>query len=149
MKKFDKFKWCCKQKNGISLVEQNINLSEEYIKRADESLEAMLLNKGSWKIITAYYACYNALYSILMAAGIKSEIHECSIELMRLIKGFDKRDILFLKNLKKDRIDVQYYLKKKELKDENQIKDFVLKCKMIVKSVDVAVLREKLKEVME
>lgn len=145
----NKLEWCCKQKKGISLVEPNVNLSGEYIKEADESLEAMLLNKGRWKIITAYYACYNAIYSILMLVGIKSEIHECSIELMGLISGFDEEDTLFLKKLKDDRIAVQYYLKEKELKNENQIKDFILKCKKILKSIDADKIRQKVKGAMK
>lgn len=148
-KKMDKLKWCCEQKKGISIIEPNKNLSEEYIKKADESLEAMLINKKGWKIITAYYACYNALYSILMLAGIKSEIHECSIELMNLIDEFKSEDIHFLKGLKKDRIDVQYYLKDRKLEDEDQAKAFVLKCKQILMSINPDKVRNKIKEAMK
>jgi len=142
----DRLKWCCGQKKGISIIEPNKNLSEEYIKKADESLEAMLINKGGWKIITAYYACYNALYSILMLAGIKSEIHECSIELMNLIDEFSEEDIHFLKRLKEDRIAVQYYLKERKLENENQAKNFVLKCKKIIKYINPDKARNKIKE---
>jgi len=33
--------WCIKQKRGLELIEPNKNLSEAYIKKAEESLEVM------------------------------------------------------------------------------------------------------------
>ena len=127
-----KIKWCCDQKRGIQLFEQKPHLSEAYMKEADETIGNMFVSSKKWKIITGYYACYNALYSILMKAGIKSEIHECTIELMDLIEGFSKEDKTFLAKLKSDRIQVQYYLKDIELKDEISVKSFLLKCKSIL-----------------
>src|SRR3989344_6006062 len=87
-------------------------------------------------IIMVYYSCYSALYSILIKAGIKCEIHSCSIALMGMI-GFDKEDIKFMEKLKDDRTNVQYYLKEKELEDENKVKEFLLKCKNIGNEIDV------------
>src|SRR3989344_7062040 len=113
----DKLTWCCKQKKGIKLIDLKPHLSESYIKEADETLENMFLSKGKWKIITAYYACYNAIYAILMKCGIQCEIHECTIELMKLF-NFASSEIEFMKKLKEDRIQTQYYLKNIELKDE-------------------------------
>jgi uncharacterized protein (UPF0332 family) len=130
-----KIKWCMCQKKGIELIDLNLNLSKAYIDEADETLENVFLAKGKWKIITSYYACYNALYSILMKSGIKSEIHECSIELMYLF-DFSEEDVIFLKNLKEDRIKVQYYLKKINLKDECKVKKFILKCKIILNDLN-------------
>lgn len=126
--------WCLKQKKGIELVEPNETLRDAYFKDADESLVAMGNNKGKWKIITAYYACYNALYALLMKAGIKSEIHDCTIEMMAFFE-FEKKEILFMKHLKKLRIDVQYYLKPAEEIDLAEIKSFVLHCKVLSKSL--------------
>jgi uncharacterized protein (UPF0332 family) len=131
----EKIKWCMCQKKGIELIDLNLNLSKAYIDEADETLENVFLAKGKWKIITSYYACYNALYSILMKCGIKSEIHECTIELMYLY-DFDEQEINFLKNLKEDRIKVQYYLKKIDLKDESKVKKFILKCKIILNDLN-------------
>ncbi len=142
-----KLSWCFKQVKGIKFIEPNNNLSQEYIKEADNTLEAMLINKGKWKVITAYYACYNALYAILMKIGIKSEIHDCSLELMNYIDSFDKEDYLFLNSLKRERIDVQYYLKEKEIssQQEEKVKLFILKCKQILKSLDLDKIKEKIK----
>ena len=91
----DKIKWCCRQNKGIKLEELKPHVSESYMKEADETLENVFSAKGKWKLITAYYACYNALYSLLMKCGIKCEIHECSLELMSLF-GFEDAEIEYL-----------------------------------------------------
>ena len=109
--------WCKKQIHGVELIESKVHLSESYLEEAHDSFEAFLKNDGKWKIITGYYACYNALYSILMKCGIKSEIHDCSIKLMELF-SFTEAEVEFMGSLKKKRIDVQYYLKKVELKED-------------------------------
>ncbi len=36
-----KIKWCCKQSHGVSLIEQNKNLAEGFIIKAEHSLEEM------------------------------------------------------------------------------------------------------------
>ncbi len=141
-----KIEWCCRQKRGIQIIEQNNILSQKYMEQADKCLEAVALNKGEWKVITAYYACYNALYSLLMNAGIKCEIHECTIEIAAVTGGFGSNDIDFIKNLKSDRIDVQYYLKERELDDEAKVKSFVFKCKELLNSLDFTELRNKILE---
>lgn len=134
--KEDKLRWCCRQKRGISLVEPNDNLAKAYLKNASETLEKMKILDGSWKIITAYYACYNALYGILQKCGIKSEIHECSIELMGLFKQFSSEDCLLLRELKDNRIDVQYYLKEPRPLGKDKVVAFVEKCMIINDSIN-------------
>jgi uncharacterized protein (UPF0332 family) len=129
--------WCCNQKYGIRLVEPNDNLSREYIQKSKDTLISMSEDKGSWKMVKAYYACYHALYSILMKLGIKCEIHDCTIELIKVINGFSMSDYDFMKSLKEDREQVQYYLKEKELKDERKVKEFVLKCREMLEGLDI------------
>ena len=130
----DKINCCKKQKNGIELISIKEHLSKAYIDEADNTLLEMLKLEGKWKVITGYYACYNALYSILIKCGIKCEFHSCTIELMYLF-NFDNKEIEFLEKLKNDRIQSQYYLKEKKLEDVNKVKDFILKCKLILKSL--------------
>lgn len=145
----DKLKWCVEQKKGISLIELNPHLSEAYMKEADETLENVFSTKGKWKVITAYYACYNALYSLLMKAGLKCEIHDCTVELTGLF-GFEDGDIGYLKSLKKDRIDTQYHLKDIKLDDEAAVKKFVLKCKTLLNGLDsekIEKIREKINSI--
>ncbi|MCK5699252.1 MAG: hypothetical protein KAH93_05360, partial [Candidatus Aenigmarchaeota archaeon] len=131
----NKLRWCMKQKKGIALTETKPHLSDSYMREADDTLENVLVTKGKWKVITAYYACYNALYSILMKCGIRSEIHDCSIELMALF-DFEESDIKYIRTLKQDRIQVQYYLEKIYLEDENNVRKFIFKCKQILNDLN-------------
>jgi uncharacterized protein (UPF0332 family) len=126
----NKLIWCLSQKKGISIIEIKNHLSEDYIKEADETLESMLKISGKWKLITAYYSCYNALYSILMKCGVSSEIHSCSIKLMDFF-DFSVKEKEFLTDLKDKRIQSQYYLKSITFSKEKEVKDFILKCKVI------------------
>ena len=95
-----KIDWCLKQKKGIELVEPNDNLCEAYLKEAKETLQIISEEDNKWNVILGYYATYNAFYSILMKAGIKCEIHDCTMELLKLIDNFDETDYLFLIKLK-------------------------------------------------
>jgi len=131
----EKIDWCCNQKRGISLIEPKAHLDESYIKESEKDLEEIKGVGNKWKVIIAYYSCYEALYSLLMKCGIKSEIHDCSIALMDLL-GFEEKEINFLKDLKKAREGNQYYLKSNKLKDSEGIKEFILKCKEVSKSLN-------------
>jgi len=143
----DNFEWCKKQERGISLVEKSSHLSDSYLKDAYESFDACLEIEGKWKVITGYYACYNAVYSILMKCGIKSEIHNCTIRLMEFFK-FSKEEIKFLEKLKIERINAQYYLKKVRLPKVLEIKKFISKCEFILSELNdnqIEEIRGKLK----
>ena len=127
-----KLPWCLQQKNGIELIEPNDNLGAAYLSDADDSLLAMDRITGKWKIVTAYYACYNALYALLMKAGIKCEIHDCTLALMSLFE-FTNEEMVFIQVLKKQRIDVQYYLKPASEINATKVKQFVAHCKLLAK----------------
>lgn len=122
--------WCCKQRNGIKLAEPNENLSKEYLKTSDDDLKEAEKG-GKWGTIAAYYACYEALYAILQKIGIKCEIHECSIALMKIIPGFTKQQIKYIEELKRERTGVQYYLEKPQPINLTKVKEFILDCKEI------------------
>lgn len=126
----NKLSWCFNQKEGIKIIDIKDHLSKSYMNEADETLIQMLKLEGKWKTITAYYGCYNAFYSILMKCGVKSEIHTCTINLMNFF-DFEVEEKLFMEKLKEDRIQAQYYLKERILNDENKVKDFIHKCKLI------------------
>lgn len=145
----DKLKWCCKQKKGIKLIDEKDHLSESYLKDSEESLDVCEKIKGKWKIISGYYTCYNSIYSILMKCGIKSEIHDCTIELMNLF-NFIEEEILFVINLKNKRINAQYYLEKEEDIDVKKIKEFIFKVKEILNSLtkdDILEIRNKIRNI--
>ena len=146
----DKIKRCIKQQRGIELIEIKPHLSKAYMEEAEETLENVFLAKGKWKVITSYYACYNALYSILMRCEIKCEIHDCTLELIEFF-DFEDSEIRYLKKLKEDRIQVRYYLKNLILEDETEVKNFVVKCKTVLNSLDderVENIRNKIREIM-
>ncbi len=130
-----KINWCLKQKKGIELVEANDNLSEAYFKDADDSIESMSNTKGMWKTVMAYYACYYALYALLMKVGIKCEIHDCSLALMQFF-DFSEEDKQLLEKMKKERVEVQYYRKEAKVIDIVAIKKFLSNCKQFAKRLD-------------
>ncbi|MCK4997756.1 hypothetical protein KAS08_05630 [Candidatus Pacearchaeota archaeon] len=136
--------WCKRQVRGISLIEEKKHLSESYLKESWDSFQTCLKIEGKWRVVTGYYSCYNAFYSVLMRCGIKSEIHDCSIKLMSLFDFIDE-DILFIQKLKKKRINAQYYLKEVKLEEINKVKSFVSKCERILEDLN----NEKIKEIRE
>ena len=139
-----KISWCKKQEKGIKFQEPNDNLSEEYFSNAEESMKVLRNIKRTksniWLATTKYYIEYFAVYAILMKIGIKCEIHDCTIS---VIKFLEKENIIkkeFSKILEKDkelRIDNQYYLKNKQVKiDFEQLSDFLLSVKEIIDKLD-------------
>ena len=63
----------------------------------------MIKDSGSnmWLATQKYYTEYLAAYSLLMKIGIKSEIHSCTIEIIRLLEkekivyfGFSKKRVV-------------------------------------------------------
>ncbi len=125
----EKIEWCKKQIKGIRIINPNENIANSYIKKAEESLIMIEKATPSWKIICAYYACYDMLYALYMKTGIKCEIHDCSIELMKIF-NFEEENIDFFEKLKEDRINVQYYITEKiPTPNLQKIKKIILKIK--------------------
>ncbi|MCA9488210.1 MAG: hypothetical protein KC516_04600 [Nanoarchaeota archaeon] len=140
--------WCYKQSKGIKFIEPNENLSNQYLKNAEETLLDLKDNKESnlWKATKKYYFEYFLIYSLLMKLGIKCEIHDCTIV---LIKKFEEMDLLtkdthkILKKDKEIRIDNQYYLKDKEVKiNYAKLFEFFLEMKSIIRSLNVNKIKE-------
>jgi len=129
--------WCKKQKDGIKLIELNDNLSREYIQTAEESFEVLKLVDGKskmWAATTKYYCEYFAIYALLMKLGIKCEIHDCTIEICKLLEKEDVIPLGFSKVLEDDkklRIENQYDLKNKEVKIGDTI-NFILRIKDVI-----------------
>lgn len=147
----EQIKWCLKQNKGIKLVEPNEAISENYLKESLSDFDMIEKVNPKWKTVTAYYSCYNSVYSILVKIGIKCEIHDCTISLMELL-GFNKKEIKFLDSLKKERIDVQYHLRASRLSiDKKKVLEFLNRCKEIVKEINddkINEIRTKIKKLM-
>ena len=133
--------WCKKQ--GMKLIESNDNLAEEYYKNAEETLRVtnLIKNSGSnmWLATQKYYTEYLASYALLMKIGIKTEIHSCTIEIIRLL---EKENIIIFKlskNLEEDkelRIDNQYYLKNRPVDfNSKALSELLLKIRELLDSI--------------
>ena len=145
----NKLRWCFGKKE-VKLIEPNENLVNEYLKSAEETLLVLKDIKGKsnmWLATTKYYCEYFAVYALLMKLGIKSEIHDCTIE---IIKFLEKQNVIergiakILENDKRLRIDNQYYLKnKKVFVDYNNLRDLILEIKEIINTIT----NEKIEEI--
>jgi uncharacterized protein (UPF0332 family) len=131
-----KIKWCLCQKKGLKVDKPNQNLADEYIKSSEETLSILndIKDKSNmWLATTKYYSEYFAVYALLQRIGIKCEIHECTIEVCKLLeqqniipKGYAK----ILEDDKELRIDNQYYLKNRHVDLKvSELRNFVLTLK--------------------
>jgi uncharacterized protein (UPF0332 family) len=134
-----KIDWCKKQKSGITLVEQNPNLAQAYILKAEDALKTLhAITSKDWKISTAYYSMYFSLYSILTKIGVKCEIHSCTIEFAKVFLKdyFSKEELDLIEKSQSARVDAQYFVDK-TVPDEfselmiKKAPDFLIKCKAI------------------
>jgi uncharacterized protein (UPF0332 family) len=98
------------------------------------------------------------LYALLMKCGIKSEIHDCSIEVARtILSDFIQSDsIKEIESAKIQRINMQYYtdriVDEKALdKNVKTAGEFVLKLKTVIDKIseeDIEKIRKKLKSLL-
>ncbi|MGV8171424.1 MAG: hypothetical protein ACP5OA_01895 [Candidatus Woesearchaeota archaeon] len=139
----DKIHWCLSKEQGIELVKPSNNVSRLYLKKSLESLKALeQVEAKSWKMITAYYAMYFALYSVMRKIGVKCEIHDCSLEFMGVFLKdfFDESDVKLIHMARDARQDMQYYVDK-DISEERfdmilyYVKDFVKKSEGIASSL--------------
>ncbi len=152
--------WCLKQNKGIKLVKTNDNLCDAYLKKSNNSLKSMNLNEKAelhdWAVDAAYYARYHVIYALLQKCGIRSEIHDCSINLIKFLFG-DKipEDILKeLETAKKQRIDLVYYTNrllsiqeiKKNIESAPKFVLFVEKVISELNNIETDKVRQRLKE---
>ena len=153
-----KISWCKKQERGIKLQETNDNLSQEYFQNAEESLRVLRSIKDTqsnmWLATTKYYIEYFAVYSVLMKLGIKCEIHDCTISLVRFLGDlgiFEKKTYKILEKDKELRIDNQYYLKNKPVGvDFDKLSGFLLSIKRILDNLNsdmIEDIRNKIKAI--
>jgi len=120
--------WCCKQKDGIRLIERNDNLAEGYIKMAEDALGTMNREKNfslRFSVSACYYSMYYSLYAVLMKIGIKCEIHSCTLKFMEefLSDFYSKDDIKLITKAFDCRNTIQYYVEKVVQKTDS---DFII-----------------------
>lgn len=112
-----------------------------------------------WIATTAYYSRYFVIYALFQKAGIKCEIHDCTISLMYFLlveeKIIEEKFYQELQAAKKIRVDLQYYVteqidKEKLKKDGGTARDFVLKMEEVIENIkeeQIRVMREKIRNI--
>lgn len=78
---------------------------------------AYKIKETDWILTTAYYARYFALYALLMKIGVKSEIHDCTINIAKLLSNngiLTPNLIEDIAKAKQTQIDTQYYVEKEQ-----------------------------------
>ena len=156
--------WCFKQKRGIRIIEPNNNLTKAYLKKATSALNTMTaalkINEPDWIATTAYYARYFALYALLKKIGVKSEIHDCTINVAQLLVNhgiIGKRLVTDIAKAKQTRIDTQYYvateLNQEQIKQNAEnARKFVLEIEQAIENITtkkINTIRTLLKEARE
>lgn len=139
----DKIKWCANQSQGISIVEPDVKLSKEYMRKAFDALKTSgEVSSIDWRISTTYYAMYYALYAVLVRIGVKCEIHDCTIEFMTmfLMDKYSVQDVELIRTAKKMRIDSQYYVGRhvSELPYDD-VKEFIMKSEHVISTINPSV----------
>jgi len=150
--------WCLNQGKGIKLVEPNKNISDSYLKMAEESIRTLTNIKESrlWSATASYYIFYYSLYSLMVYIGIKCEIHNCTLKFMEtFLKDFyNERDMEMIQKAFSVRTDLQYYtnrpVSEKDLEDvKKYCKEFYIKTKDIISKItetQIESIRKKLKD---
>jgi uncharacterized protein (UPF0332 family) len=164
MWKDDGLSWCFKQKRGIRITEPNQNLTKAYLKKAASALNTMTatmqINETEWTATAAYYARYFALYALLMKIGVKSEIHDCTINIAQLFANHEVLSQNLVDDIaeaKQTRIDTQYYVatevsQKQIRQNAETARKFVLEIEQTLENItteQISNIRTRLKEAHE
>ena len=156
--------WCFKQKRGIRIIEPNPNLTKAYLKKVTSALNTMTatlqINETEWTATAAYYARYFALYALLMKIGVKSEIHDCTINIAQLLANhriLSQKLVDDIAEAKQTRIDTQYYVatessQKQIRQNAETARKFVLEIEQTIENItneQINAIRTRLKEARE
>jgi len=104
-----------------------------------------------WLATQKYYTEYFAAYALLMKIGIKSEMHSCTIEVIRLLEEEKLVDFDFTSILNKDkqlRIDNQYYLKNRSVElDSKKLAELLLRIRKVLDEIDMEIIKKLRKKI--
>lgn len=118
MKKSDFFNRL-QEEGKLQLVPPSEDIMSSYLKKSDSHLiSAKLLlenDRLEESVSLAYYSMYYMLLSLFFRAGIKCENHSAGIILLKELFNIDNSLISYAK---KERIDKQYYVDFKIMKEE-------------------------------
>ncbi len=102
-----------KKNETLKLVEPSEEISKSYLIKSDKCIKVAELayKAGIYEnaLTEAYYSIYNTVMALFFKCGIKCENHSASVILIKEL--FDLEDLFkIFSELKKDRIDNQYYV---------------------------------------
>lgn len=106
---------CAGRKRGIRMVEPSESLRRAYAGKSRDSMRAMQSSidqgLGDWAYSASYYAMHFSACAVLVRAGIRCEIHDCTIALIDHLfgEGIDAGLVEDFERAKKMRIEAQYY----------------------------------------
>ena len=153
----ERLNWCCKQKSGLKLEEPNDNIAKDYLQSAEETLSILQDIKGKsnmWLATTKYYCEYFSIYALIRKIGIKCEIHDCTIEIAKLLEELDIIPKGYSRRLEEDkelRIENQYYLKNLNVEvNVRELTEFILEIKNKVSSItleEIKIARDRIREI--
>ncbi len=102
-----------KKENSLKLVEPSLEISDSYLSKSEKCIKVAKLayEAGIYEnaISEAYYSIYNSVLSLFFKCGIKCENHSASVILIKELFNLEELYPIF-SELKKDRIDNQYYI---------------------------------------
>src|SRR3989338_1769699 len=142
--KKDDYSFCFKKASGLKLVNPNERLAEIYKRKSRSALNmlesAVEKQENEWILDISYYAKYFIAYALFMKAGIKSEIHDCTIFALNSLfveeMIIDKEIYEELEKSKDLRVGALYYDKdfgmKEILKRAETAPEFCLKVEPIL-----------------
>ncbi len=99
-----------KGKRGLKVMSPNNSLSEGHMKKADHNLIVMTdmskMGHEDWVVITAYYAMYQSVLSLLAKIGLESKEHATTVAVLDYFFGEQvKREVIDKFNDVKERKD--------------------------------------------
>ena len=102
-----------KKEGSLKLVEPSEEIAKSYTLKSEKCIKVAKLayEAGIYEnaISEAYYSIYNSVLSLFFKCGIKCENHSAALILIKKLFGLEELYLIF-SELKKDRIDNQYYV---------------------------------------
>jgi len=108
-----------RRKEVIGLVELSEEIKQSYIEKSASNIDSAKIllknNKLEESVALSYYSMYHLITALFYKAGIKSENHNATIQMLKDIFEIDNKEITFAK---KERLDKQYYVNFKISKED-------------------------------
>lgn len=140
-----------KKEGKLEIVEESKEICESYELKSEESLksaELLLLNDLLETAVgLAYYSMYHITIALMRLSGVKCENHTGNMLILKDCFGFE--DLAEkLSDVKKERVDKQYYADFEIAKEEveillQEVEEFIMAIKLIIEEIKP----EKIKEV--